>query len=111
MKVTARYVLWGLAIAVGAAVYLLDAMEAFPRWFEGGPVVVGIAGVALLADRLLFSGRIKGGFVIPLLLVGVSAGTVLQDAQLLVNEYSIWPPLLGALVLALIMNTFSRRTG
>ncbi|MGH2793496.1 MAG: hypothetical protein ACRDKG_04250 [Actinomycetota bacterium] len=32
MKVTGRWVLWGATIAAGATMYLLDAIEAFPRW-------------------------------------------------------------------------------
>jgi hypothetical protein len=112
MKRTGRYAWWGATIAVIGALYLLEAADAFPAWFLAGPVAVGVAGVALMIDRLAFSSSTRRSrFILPLLLVGVSAGTVLQDADLLVDEYSIWPPLVGGLLVALVLGAVTSHGG
>ena len=97
---TSRFVIWVSAIVVGGVLLLLDAFKVYPRWLLIGPVLLGVAGVALLADQITCAPARKGGFSAALVMIALSAGTVTQDAGLVVDTWSIWPFLVGAAALS-----------
>jgi hypothetical protein len=107
MKRAGRFVFWGVSASVVLLMYVLDWVDVFPNWLLGGPVAVGVAGTALVIDRVVFSGRLWGGYWLPFLLIGLSAGTVLQDAEILGDEYAVWPAVVGALGIALLFRVFT----
>jgi hypothetical protein len=56
----------------------------------------------------------KGGFFASLLMIALSAGTVTQDAELVIDNWAVWPFVAGALVIGVPLETFAahlRRTG
>jgi hypothetical protein len=47
---TKRFIIWGSAIVVAGGLLVLDLAGVFPEWLLVGPVILGVAGVALLVD-------------------------------------------------------------
>jgi hypothetical protein len=111
---TKRFIIWGSAIIVGGVLLLLDLADVYPGWLLVGPVILGVAGVALLADQIVCTPGRKGGFFASLLMIALSAGTVTQDAELVVDNWAVWPFVAGALAIGLPLEAFAahrRRTG
>jgi len=104
-----RRVIWGSAIIIIGVLLVLDLVNVYPTWVVIGPVCLGVAGVALLADQVLCSPGRKGGFFAALLMIGLSAGTVTQDAELVVNEWSVWPFVAGAVALGVPLEIYAAR--
>jgi hypothetical protein len=86
-----RRIIWGSAVVTIALLLLLDLADAYPSWVVIGPVCAGVAGVALLADQVVCSPGRKWGCFASLMLIALSAGTVNQDAELVVDEWAVWP--------------------
>lgn len=106
---TTRGFLWGSAIVAAGVVLLLDIAEVYPAWVLVGPVVLGIAGVAFLADQIFFARERRFGFLGSLMMIALSAATVTQDAGLVIDEWSVWPFVAGALVLGVPLERYSTR--
>jgi hypothetical protein len=109
-----RRIIWGSAVVVIALLLLLDLADVYPSWVVIGPVCLGVAGVALLADQIVCSSARKGGFVAALLMIALSAGTVTQDAKLVVDEWAVWPFVAAAIALGIPLEAYAahrRRKG
>jgi hypothetical protein len=104
-----RRIIWGSAVVTIALLLLLDLADAYPSWVVIGPVCAGVAGVALLADQVVCSPGRKWGFFASLLLIALSAGTVTQDAELVVDEWAVWPFVAAAVVLGVPLEAYAAR--
>jgi cell wall-active antibiotic response 4TMS protein YvqF len=104
-----RSLIWGSAIIVGGVLLLLDRVDVFPEWLLIGPVLLGVAGVALLVDQIARSPRRRGGWVGSLLMIALSAGTVTQDANLVIDTWSVWPFVVGAVVIGVPLERVASR--
>jgi hypothetical protein len=98
---TTRVFIWGSAIIVGGDLLLLARVGVFPEWLVVGPVCLGVAGVALLADQVVCAPGRRGVFLVSLLMIALSAGTVAQDAGLVIDNWAVWPFVAGALCVGL----------
>lgn len=98
---TRRRIIWGSALSVTAALLLLDLLPAYPAWLEIGPVCLGVAGCALLADQIACSPWRQWGYVGPLSMIGLGAGAVAQDAGVVVDKWSVWPFVAAAVIAGL----------
>ncbi|MGZ4119898.1 MAG: LiaF transmembrane domain-containing protein [Actinomycetota bacterium] len=96
---TSRFIIWGSAIIAAGVLFVVDRAGLFPQWLLVGPVILGVAGVALLADQIVFTPGRKGGFFASLMMIALSAATVTQDAELVVDNWSVWPFVAGAVLL------------
>jgi hypothetical protein len=106
---TARLVIWGSAVVVGGILLMLDTADVYPGWLLVGPVLLGVAGVALLADQILCSPGHKLGYGGALLMIALSAGTVTQDAGLVVDNWSVWPFVAGAVIIGVPLEILAAR--
>ena len=109
-----RRFIWGTTVVVIAVLLLLDLADVYPSWVVIGPVCLGVAGVALLADQVVYAPERKAGFIASLLMIALSAGTVTQDAELVVDEWAVWPFVAAALALGIPLEAYAarrRRTG
>jgi hypothetical protein len=104
---TMRVAIWGSAIVAIGVLLLLDLAGAYPDWLIIGPVCLGVAGVALLIDQIVWDPTRKFGYIISLLMIALSAGTVAQDAELVIDNWAVWPFVVGALVIGLPLETFA----
>jgi hypothetical protein len=104
---TRRRQIWATAIVIVSALLLLELAEAYPSWVVIGPVCLGVAGVALLIDQVCWAPARRWGFLAGLLMVALSAGTVLQDAELVVDEWAVWPFVAGALALGIPLEAYA----
>lgn len=102
-----RTIILAAGAIVAAVVYALDVADVYPSWLLVGPVLLGIGGVVLLTDQVLCAPSRKGGFIGSLMMIGLSAGTVTQDALLVVDEWSIWPFVAGALLFGVPLETYA----
>jgi hypothetical protein len=104
---TVRLGIWGTATVAIGVLLLLDVAGAFPDWLIIGPVCLGIAGLALLIDQIVCDPTRKLGYIISLLMIALSAGTVAQDAELVVDSWAVWPFVVGALVVGMPLERFA----
>jgi hypothetical protein len=104
---TRRRLIWAAAIGIVGGLLLLDLAGAYPSWVVIGPVCAGVAGVALLIDQICWAPARRWGFLAGLLMVALSAGTVLQDAELVVDEWAVWPFVAAALALGIPLEAYA----
>lgn len=97
----------GLILIGLGAIFLLDALDAWPDDAGKWPGILIVIGVAMAADQLFRRERIS--WFAPLLLIGLGGFFLLRDLDLVESEF-VWPAILIVGGLALILGTTRRGT-
>jgi len=97
----------GLILVGLGTVFLLDATGAWPEDAGKWPGILIVIGIAIAADQLFR--RESVSWFAPLLLIGLGTFFLLRDLDLVESEF-VWPAILIAGGLALILGTMRRGT-
>lgn len=96
-------ILWALLLIGIGVVLLLRNLDVVPKDTRIWPLVVLVIGAWLFLERLTV-GRLARGVTWPLLLIAVGGVFLLQDLRVIPGRVSIWPFLLIAGGLAMVLS-------
>jgi len=97
----------GLILIGLGTIFLLDAMGVWPEDAGKWPGILIVIGVAIAADQVFRREHVS--WFAPLLLIGLGTFLLLRDLDLVESEF-VWPAILIAGGLALILGTMRRGT-
>lgn len=106
-----RSILWALLLIGIGVVLLLRNSGTIPEDVRIWPVVVLAVGVWLLLERLLFGDRWQGSFAGSLVLIAIGGVFFLQDLGAISRDVSVWPVILIAVGLAIVLSAIPSRRG
>lgn len=101
---------WALGLIAVGVVLLLQNTGVIADTVSIWPIVLIAVGAALLLES--FAGhRARGGFLVPLVLVGLGVWFLLQDTGALRSGASLWPVILIAVGAGILLEAIPRRSG
>ncbi|HEX9124631.1 MAG TPA: DUF5668 domain-containing protein [Actinomycetota bacterium] len=107
-----RSILWALLLIGIGVVLLLRNAGTIPKDVRIWPIVLVAIGLWLFLERLLFGGWWRGSFAGSLVLVAIGGVFFLQDVGAISEDLSVWPVILIAVGLAIVLSAIpSRRRG
>ncbi len=104
-----RQVLWALLLIGIGVVLLLRNTGAIEEDVRIWPLVLLVVGGWLLLERLTFGGRLRAGFVAPLVLIAIGGAFFLEDVGALEQTDVVLPLVVIAVGLGLVLASFPAR--
>jgi hypothetical protein len=97
-----------LLIGIGV-VLLLQQADVIPEDLSVWPIILIGVGVVLVAERIAVGGRAGAGFVLPLILIAVGVGSLLQDTGTFEDDDVMAPLIAIAIGAGLILGAIPSR--
>jgi hypothetical protein len=104
-----RSILWALLLIGIGVVLLLRNAGTIPEDVRIWPIVLIAIGVWLFVERLLFGGWWQGSFAGALVLIAIGGVFFLQDVGAVSEDTSVWPVILIAIGLAIVLSAIPSR--
>ncbi|MFB3739214.1 MAG: LiaI-LiaF-like domain-containing protein [Candidatus Velamenicoccus archaeovorus] len=104
-----RSILWAVLLIGIGVVLLLRNAGTIPEDVRVWPLVLIAIGVWLFLERLLFGGWWQGSFAGALVLIAIGGVSFLQDVDAISEDVSVWPVVLIAVGLAVVLSAMPSR--